>query len=256
MKHTTKLKTLVLSMAIAGSSTMALMPLSAQAGVSANIGVVSQYIFRGIQQNGNSPAAQGGLDYAHDSGFYVGIWGSTVGAKGKENSDIEYDIYGGWSGEFSGVSMGAGVTLYNYGKDVTKDANAWDTSYQELNFSLGYGPFSVGYDIGKHAKMKPTASGGTSDEDYSVLTLNVEYAGAYATWGRGDGFIPRASYGDKAVEHTWIEVGYGTEIAAGTDVSIAYIHSSKEASGYTSSSGNAKDNGQLVVGITKTFDLM
>lgn len=133
MKQTAKLKTLVLSMAVAGSSIAALAPATTQAGVSGNIGLVNQYIFRGIEQSG-SATAQAGLDYEHESGGYVGVWGSEVG----DNQGLEYDLYGGWSGEFSGVSVGLGATLYNYTKDLSKDDNAFDTAYQEVNLSVGY----------------------------------------------------------------------------------------------------------------------
>ncbi len=46
--------------------------------VSANIGVVSNYIWRGVTQTQDGPAVQGGLDYAHPSGFYAGLWASNV----------------------------------------------------------------------------------------------------------------------------------------------------------------------------------
>lgn len=45
---------------------------------SANIGAVSNYIWRGVTQTGDQAAIQGGLDVAHDSGFYAGTWLSNV----------------------------------------------------------------------------------------------------------------------------------------------------------------------------------
>ena len=44
-----------------------------------NVGFVSDYVFRGISQTQNHPAIQGGFDYNHASGFYVGTWASNVG---------------------------------------------------------------------------------------------------------------------------------------------------------------------------------
>ena len=43
-----------------------------------NVGVFSQYIFRGLTQTNRKPALQGGFDYSHSSGFYLGLWGSNV----------------------------------------------------------------------------------------------------------------------------------------------------------------------------------
>ena len=42
-----------------------------------NIGLYSQYIFRGLTQTARRPALQGGADYSHSSGLYAGTWGST-----------------------------------------------------------------------------------------------------------------------------------------------------------------------------------
>ena len=47
--------------------------------VTSNVGIVSDYVFRGITQNMSAPAIQGGFDYAHSSGLYAGVWGSNVG---------------------------------------------------------------------------------------------------------------------------------------------------------------------------------
>jgi len=46
--------------------------------VTANVGLTSDYIFRGISQTSGNPAIQGGIDYAHSSGFYAGVWGSNI----------------------------------------------------------------------------------------------------------------------------------------------------------------------------------
>jgi uncharacterized protein (TIGR02001 family) len=257
MKSAFKMKSLVLSMAIAGSSVAALAPATTQAGVTGNVGMVNQYIFRGIEQSSGA-TAQAGIDYEHESGFYVGLWGSEVGPK----KGLEYDIYAGYATEISGLALGAGVTLYNYTKDVTKDSNAFDSSYQELNLSLGYGPISVGFDIGKHAKAQPTATvaafaAGAKDEDYTVLTVTYEYESVYATYGSASGFALRANAGDKKIDHSWLELGYGTEISDGFELSTALMYISKEASGYTNNTTNkSEDNMKMVFGITKTFDIM
>ncbi len=47
------------------------------AGATGNVGVFSDYIFRGISQTGGAAAVQGGLDYSHASGLYAGTWIST-----------------------------------------------------------------------------------------------------------------------------------------------------------------------------------
>lgn len=82
-------------------------PASAQ--VSGNVGVVSNYLFRGVTQTDDGAAVQGGFDFEHESGFYTGTWLSNVDFGGKE--DVEVDLYAGYRGEFgsSGASWDVGA---------------------------------------------------------------------------------------------------------------------------------------------------
>ena len=65
-----------------------------------NVGLFSQYVFRGISQTNEKPAIQGGLDLGHKSGFYVGTWASNISWLSDTNPDvsapIEWDFYGGY----------------------------------------------------------------------------------------------------------------------------------------------------------------
>ncbi len=46
--------------------------------ISGSVGVVSDYKFRGISQTDGNFAVQGGITIAHQSGFYVSVWGSSI----------------------------------------------------------------------------------------------------------------------------------------------------------------------------------
>lgn len=77
-------------------SEMALLTGTAHAGVSGTVTATNDYDFRGISQSATDIALQGSLDWAHDSGFFLGAWASNVdfsspGADFKE--DIEVDLY-------------------------------------------------------------------------------------------------------------------------------------------------------------------
>ena len=71
--------------------------------VTANVTVVSDYRFRGISQSNQKPAIQGGFDYAHESGFYVGNWNSSISWISDGNpsvsAPIEMNFYGGFKKE-------------------------------------------------------------------------------------------------------------------------------------------------------------
>ena len=53
-------------------------PAAPASPLSFNVGVTSNYVFRGISQTHGKPAIQGGIDYLHPSGFYVGAWASSI----------------------------------------------------------------------------------------------------------------------------------------------------------------------------------
>lgn len=89
----------------------------AEGPISANVGIVSDYAFRGISQTDQRPALQGGFDYAHDSGFYVGVWASNVSwlqDLGAKKSSLELDVYAGYAGEAGPIGYDVGLLQYYY----------------------------------------------------------------------------------------------------------------------------------------------
>lgn len=91
---------------------LAAAPMLAAAQLSANVSINSSYKFRGQDQTQNKPALQGGFDYAHGSGAYVGIWNSNV--TWLPGNSLETDIYGGYKGEAAGVGYDVGFIRYMY----------------------------------------------------------------------------------------------------------------------------------------------
>lgn len=76
-------------------STFSYSTFAAESEISGNVGVVSKYIYRGGVES-NDLAAQGGLEYAHQSGMRVGYWGSTLDYNpGREEkaTGFEHNLY-------------------------------------------------------------------------------------------------------------------------------------------------------------------
>jgi uncharacterized protein (TIGR02001 family) len=117
-----------------------------------NVGIFSQYIFRGLTQTDRQPALQGGFDYGHSSGFYVGTWGSNISWLRDFNSyssggSLELDIYGGFKGSFGKSDFGydVGLLYYWYPGDAAPGSNKADTlelygalSWKWLSGKLSY----------------------------------------------------------------------------------------------------------------------
>ena len=112
-------------------------------GMSGNVALTNDYKFRGISQSDESLAIQGGFDLEHSSGFYVGIWGSSVDFDINDGNDgsLELDLYLGYGGDIgsSGMSYDIGYIFYDYpGDDGTEG------DYQEVYAGLGWEDLSVG----------------------------------------------------------------------------------------------------------------
>ena len=198
----------------------------ASADWSANIGFQSDYYFRGIFQK--SASAQGGLDYEHDSGFYVGTWVADVGGD-IAGDGLEVDLYGGWGGSSGDFSYGIGFTGYYY-------TGEFDDTYEEINLNLGYGIASLEYSVGEWDGF-----GDDADYDFIALTLESE-SGFYGTYG---------SFG-KDFDGDYIELGWGTTISD-IDIGIAAILSSDELSDELDSDGDPEESEAIVFSISKSF---
>lgn len=111
-------------------------------GLSANIGVTSDYLWRGISQTDGSPAVSGGLDYKVGNGLYLGTWASNVDFG--DDTTYELDGYLGFSGELSAVSYDFGYIYYAY-------PNGEDLDFGEVYASLGLSYFKLGLAVLAHA---------------------------------------------------------------------------------------------------------
>lgn len=119
-----------------------------QAEVSVNFSMVSDYVFRGISQSQKDPTIQGGFDWAHQSGFYLGTWASGVDfvdAGPDDGADVEWDLYLGYGDNINDDwSWDVSYVQYLYPGTVS----GVDYDYGETLVSLGYKEFlglTLGY---------------------------------------------------------------------------------------------------------------
>jgi uncharacterized protein (TIGR02001 family) len=120
------MKQLLLATAVAAALTTSAVQAQAPAPtpehtVTGNMTIATDYRFRGISQTFGEgfftigPAIQGGVDYSHSSGFYLGNWNSNVsGNQFPNGSSIEMDFYGGWKGTFGDFGVDVGTIYYAY----------------------------------------------------------------------------------------------------------------------------------------------
>ncbi|TXI21304.1 MAG: hypothetical protein E6Q67_07785, partial [Roseateles sp.] len=121
---------LILALSAAALPVFADEPAPAASPLSFNVGAVSDYRYRGISQTRLNMALQGGIDYAHSSGFYIGTWASTIKwvSDAGGSGDLELDLYGGYKTEVApGLTLDVGVLQYYYpSNSLATSANTFE----------------------------------------------------------------------------------------------------------------------------------
>ena len=116
--------------------------------LSANVTLASDYILRGLSQTDHNPAVQGGFDWEHPTGFYLGVWGSNVHFQDLPSS-LELDGYGGYTYHVNtDLSLSLGALYYSYWADG--DRNSWEvplkSAWKDLSLEIDYSPRWQGQD--------------------------------------------------------------------------------------------------------------
>lgn len=144
--------------------------------VSGNVGLFSDYIFRGYTQTKHQPAIQGGFDVEHSSGLYLGTWASNVKWTTEggymDDNDLEIDVYGGWAGDVGPVSLDVGFLQFLYPGDNAAAGNEADATELYVGISKDFEVASVGF---TYYHVVSTDAWGFSDAKGSeYVTLDVD----------------------------------------------------------------------------------
>ena len=144
-----------------------LLSFSASAAVSGNIGAASNYLWRGVTQTQDAVAVQGGLDYQHDSGLYLGTWASNV--EFGDDTSYELDFYAGYAGSL-GEDFGYDVS-YLYYAYPDSDSNV---DFGELSAAISWKWFSLSYSYVVNADSD-VASESLDNTDMGYIDAGVSF---------------------------------------------------------------------------------
>jgi uncharacterized protein (TIGR02001 family) len=165
--------------------------------ITANVTVVNDYRYRGISQSNFKPAIQGGFDYAHESGFYIGNWNSSISwisdsytptggnasyynkAGQGVSAPIEMDFYAGFKKEFIGEGFASDIGFLQYYYPTTGIPNTAGSTanpntsefYVAQNFT--FGPLT-GFAKVSYAVSTLFGTANSSGSYYPDLTLNYD----------------------------------------------------------------------------------
>lgn len=217
---------------------------------SANVAIATDYRYRGLMQTNGRPAIQGGFDYSHASGFYLGNWNSSISWLGDSNTEvsapIEMDFYAGYKGTLgTGWSYDLGVLQYFYPGDFPASYTRPYTT--ELYAGVGYGPVTL------KTSYAPTNLFGFADSRHSWyvdLSANLPLDIWGLTLNTHVGYqkvqVANASYVD------W-KIGVTKDLGQGFAVALAYIGTNADKAVYTNARGRYMGRGTAWASLTKTF---
>ena len=235
--------------------------------VAYNVGVVTDYRFRGLSQTSLKPALQLGVDFAHKSGFYLGAFGSNVNWVKDFNSatkgSYELDLYGGFKGNITeDLGFDVGLITYIYpgntsGKAGTPSGgNYSNANTNEIYAGLTYYVFSFKYSRSMGDFLGNLRSGGSQ---YFDLSANFDLGNGFTlTPHIGRQTVPNQNFGGstdgKAANYMDYALTLGKDFGSGLSGTAALIGTDTKRPGFYRDSKD-KDLGKstLVVGVKYTF---
>ena len=221
------------------------------ASVSYNVGLVTDYRYRGISQSRLDPALQGGADYSNPNGVYLGTWLSTIkwtkDAGG--GGDIEWDLYGGYKGEIAkdiGFDIGGLYYFYPSNKLGTV-AGFTNANTFEIYGALTFGPVTAKY---SHALTNTFAN---------IDSKNSGYLDLSASFDLGNGFSLAPHIGRQEIKGTTVasytdySLTLGKDMGGGFSLSAALVGTDASEKFYVTPAGKFTGRNALVLGAKFSF---
>lgn len=222
-----------------------------------NVGIFSQYVFRGISQTNEKPALQGGFDLGHKSGFYAGVWASNISWLSDGNADVsaslEMDLYGGYKWAFAeDWVLDVGVLYYAY-------PGSYPAGYVKPNTTELYAAVTWKWITGKYSYSVDSKTFGFPNSRgsdywevnaaYDVVDKVNDTIGKVTVFGHyGQQKFKNAGFYDYS---DW-KVGVSTEVL-GLTVGIFGTGTDAESAAYTNRFGRDISSNQFVGYVQKTF---
>jgi uncharacterized protein (TIGR02001 family) len=248
---------------LAGTPAMAAEAPASPHTFTSNVALVSNYVFRGLTQTFGKPAIQAGMDYAHASGAYAGLWGSNISSQQYASGTMELDYYFGYNGKLAG-DWGWTAGFYGYYYPGANYKNALpagtypDQTYntEELNAGVSWKWVSLKLSSTISdffgANTKTLYASGSKNSTYLDLTANVPLPQDFTLLlhvGRQDikttNTVASAA-GSTNPDYTDYKIGISKAFKDGWTVGLAYSKASNSA--YYDKTAGVMDS-------TKTHDL-
>jgi uncharacterized protein (TIGR02001 family) len=234
---------LILALAMSGATFAQTKAPEPDYTVAFNAGLTTDYRYRGISQSRLQPALQGGADFAHKNGFYLGAWGSTIKwIKDTPPGDasVEIDLYGGYKGTAGDLGYDVGVLAYVYPSNkLSPSANT-----TELYGAVTLGPATL-----KYSHSVTNLFGFANSKNSGYLDLS-------ATFDLGSGWSLTPHLGHQRVKNNgaFSYTDYSLTVSKDIDgliLSAALVGTDTDA--YLAPSGKKLGRDGIVLSLKKNF---
>src|SRR5690606_19076448 len=192
----------------------------AAAQVSGSVTATSDYLFRGVTQTNGKPALQGGVTWNHESGFYVGTWGSSISwlsdSDAAVSSQVELDGFAGYAGTFGESDFGydVGANYYWYPGRYPAGYNSPNTL--ELYAGVTYKILTAKYWYSTTDLFGIPDSSGSGDLD---VAANWEFTPGWTlNAGGGKQWVRHSS----ASDYTYWKLGVTKSFENGFSIAASY----------------------------------
>lgn len=212
-----------------------------------NLGATTDYRYRGISQTRLKPTVQGGIDFSHKSGFYLGAWGSGIKwiKDGGGDASVELDLYGGYKATVGAVSYDLGVLTYQYPSNkLNPSANTTEL----------YGAATLGPATLKYSHSVSNLFGFANSKNSGYLDLS-------ASFDLGDGWSLAPHIGRQRVAHNSLYSYTDYSLAVNKDIdglvlSATLVGTDADQAAYTTSAaagGKFLGKSGLLLSVKKNF---
>jgi len=212
-----------------------------------NLGATTDYRYRGISQTRLKPTVQGGIDFSHKSGFYLGAWGSGIKwiKDGGGDASVELDLYGGYKATVGAISYDLGVLTYQYPSNkLNPSANTTEL----------YGAATLGPATLKYSHSVSNLFGFANSKNSGYLDLS-------ASFDLGDGWSLAPHIGRQRVAHNSLYSYTDYSLAVNKDIdglvlSATLVGTDADQAAYTTSAaagGKFLGKSGLLLSVKKNF---
>ena len=238
-----------------------------------NIGVVSDYRYRGISQTKMKPAVQGGVDYANGP-IYVGTWLSTISwvkdtmksyniacansesactLVGEKGAPVEWDIYGGTKGDIikDTLSYDVGVLAYVYLGEKFHQIGLANPDTGEFYGALTYGVLTGKVSVSATPLFGVPKSRGSQ---YYDLSANFDLGSGFSltpdvAYQKINGSISKAA----GLSYGAYSLTLGKDFGKGISASLQVVATDAKKEDYQTSNGRFTGRTGVVAGVKYSF---